>query len=161
VNWGGYAAAGGELAGSTSALPSSFGNPNTRDFAWTAGQPYRLRIFQESPGRWRGQVADAITGQVSTVRDLECAGDRLTAPMVWSEVFAACDDPSVRVRWSDLKGRTATGETISARAVTTNYQSHGDGGCTNSTARLDGPSAVLQITSTEREQPPGTRLALG
>lgn len=160
VNWGGYASAGGELAGSVSSLPSRFGNVNTRDYQWRARTPYRLRIFLAEPGRWRGEVTDLSSGSVAVVRDLHCPGDRLAAPMVWSEVFATCDDPPVRVRWSELHATTSTGEVISPAAVSTNYQSYRDGGCSNTTARTDGPGAVVQLTASPRELPAGTSIPL-
>ena len=52
VNWGGYAAGGGELAGSTSALRSALGNHNPRDYRWEADRGYRLAIgCHGHPGR--------------------------------------------------------------------------------------------------------------
>ncbi len=44
VNWGGYRNGGGELTGTESALPSARGNVNTRNYQWTPGQVYGLRI---------------------------------------------------------------------------------------------------------------------
>ena len=41
-------------------------------------------------------------GQTTVVRDLLVDADGLASPLVWSEVFAACDDPSTEVRWSQL-----------------------------------------------------------
>ena len=107
VNWGGYRSGGGELDGSVSDLPSTAGNVNTRDYGWQPGRRYRLRVERagEGPGgttAWRGSVTDLHTGVATVVRDLWAAGDHLVSPMVWSEVFAACDDPSTSVAWSDL-----------------------------------------------------------
>ena len=97
VNWGGYAAAGGELDGSTSALPSALGNPNTRDLTWEPHRPYRLAVTRdEQVGGWTGWVDDL------PVRHLFAGGRELTGLMVWSEVFARCDDPPAAVRWSEL-----------------------------------------------------------
>lgn len=150
VNWGGYSASGTELTGTDSVLPSATGNPNTRDFAWSPGPAYRLRISYAAPGAWRGEVTDLVTGEVTHVRDLLCGGDRLAAPCVWSEVFADCDDPPTVVRWSDL--------TPGPRTVRVTYQSHADGGCDNTTTRPDGPAAVVQVTNTSREVLDGTLL---
>src|SRR6516165_4743814 len=50
VNWGGYGPSGAELSGSTSNLPSSFANPNTRDYDWKPGRPYQLRISRQAGG---------------------------------------------------------------------------------------------------------------
>lgn len=150
VNWGGYSAAGSELAGSVSSLPSATGNPNTRDYTWMPGRAYRLRIASGGPGRWRGEVTDLTTGASTHVRDLHCGGDHLEAPCVWSEVFADCDHPSAAVRWSELVPHPAR--------VGVTYQSHADGGCDNTTVRPDGPGAFLQVTNTARELRHGTNL---
>lgn len=160
VNWGGYAAGGSELPGSASSLPSRFANVNTRDYEWQAGTPYRLRIRLTTPGHWRGQVTDLTSGTVTVVRDLHCPGDRLASPIVWSEVFAACDDPPVQIRWSDLRATTSAGVPIPPNSVSTNYQSYRDGGCSNTTVQADGSGGVLQITAARREVPAGTVLPL-
>ena len=164
VNWGGYRAAGdggGELGGTASALPSRRHDPNTRDYAWAVGRPYRLRIRRSSdgPGLWRGDVTDLVSGSTTVVRDLRCPGRHLVEPVVWSEVFARCDDPSVTVRWSGLEGVTATGRRVAATAVVTSYQPHDRGGCDNTTAAVDG-AGWLQRTNTRRHVPPGSRLSL-
>ena len=129
VNWGGYAAAGGVLNGSESALPSARGNANTRDFDWQPNRAYRLRIAWGGDDRWTGSVADISTGEVTTVRDLYAPGSRLVGPLMWSEVFARCDHPPTAVRWSDLSATTITGESVVVEAVTTNYQARNQGGC--------------------------------
>ena len=152
INWGGYGAGGRELSGSPSALPSSFANPNTRDYDWEPGHPYRLRIAADGEG-WAGWVNDTL------VRHLDVRERSLISPMMWSEVFADCDHPSVTVRWSDPTVVTRSGEHVPIRAVVTHYQSLGDGGCTNTSSTVDGDS-FLQTTSTPRVTPPGTRLAL-
>jgi hypothetical protein len=42
--------------GSESSLPSTLGNANTRDFAWSVGVRYRLTIrADEQPGYWVGR----------------------------------------------------------------------------------------------------------
>jgi hypothetical protein len=142
VNWGGYRDGGGELDGELSALPSAPGNPNTRDFTWRPRTPYRLHISGEGDGWWTGSVTDLTTGERTVVRRLHGGGTVLADPMVWSEVFARCDDPSVVVRWSDLSPVP--------RRLRPSYQAVDDGGCTNTTSRRDS-DAYLQITNADRE----------
>lgn len=162
VNWGGYAPTGGELTGLPSSLPSATDNLNTRDFAWRPGTPYRLRVLRAegAASAWRGEVVDLATGVTTHVRDLFAPGTTaLDAPLVWSEVFADCDAPSVTVRWSDLALIDTSGARHAIDRVTTSYQSVGDGGCrsTNSTVHDGG---FEQSTNTPRTNPPGTHLVL-
>jgi hypothetical protein len=152
VNWGGYGADGSELSGSPSALPSSFDNPNTRDFDWEPVRPYRLQISKDAGG-WAGWVGDTL------VRRLHVPDDSLVQPMVWSEVFADCDHPSVTVRWSAPTIVTSSGRQVPVQAAVTNYQRRGDGGCDNTSSTVVGDSFV-QTTSTRRPSPAGTRLVL-
>ena len=105
---------------------------------------------------WRAELDDPHTGETVAIRDLWCRGDRLADPMVWSEVFARCDDPCVRVRWSDFTARTANGAVVPA-AVSVNYQSFADGGCTNTDVYDDG-IGIVQSTNTGRMTAQGTRL---
>lgn len=164
VNWGGYRPGGGELDGSVSPLPSRAGNVNTRDFVWYPRRPYRCRVIldgaQPAPGglaAWRGEITDLETGVTTTVRHLWAAGDRITSPMVWAEVFADCDDPTVVVRWSDLALIDDAGGRTGVDAVTINYQAPADGGCvTTDIAVEDG--AFVQRTATARVHPGGSRL---
>lgn len=157
VNWGGYAAAGGELDGSTSALPSALDNPNTRDLTWEPHRPYRLAVTRdEAVGGWTGWVDDL------PVRHLFAGGHELTGLMVWSEVFARCDDPPVAVRWSDLSVRDELGVEHRPDRLTVSYQDVVDGGCSNTDVRVapDGRS-VEQRTSTDRRTAAGTTLPFG
>ena len=160
VNWGGYLAGGGELEGTVSELPATLGNPNTRDFAWVAGRPYRLHIGPSpaGPGLWRGQVTDEVSGVSTVVRDLRCPGRHLVDPVVWSEVFARCDDPPVTVRWRDLEVVTTSGRRGDVSTVVAGYQSWEDGGCDNTTAGHDGTGWV-QRTNSPRVVGPGSRLS--
>jgi hypothetical protein len=164
VNWGGYGADGRELEGSTSALPSATGNPHTRDYEWSPGTPYRLRIERiESPDgsrAWRGSVTDVARGATTFVRDLWAPGYGLSGLVVWSEVFAPCDAPGTAVRWSDLRLTTDSGTTHDVSSVTVNYQSLADGGCATTDTRLDA-DGVVQVTGTRRSTPLGVRLTLG
>jgi hypothetical protein len=152
VNWGGYGRDGRELSGSTSALSSSFGNPNTRDYDWEPGRPYRLRISSDGDG-WAGWVDDTL------VRHLDLPDGALVGPMVWSEVFADCDHPAVSVHWSDPTVTTASAQRVPIRAAVAHYQSVHDGGCTNTSSTVDG-DAFVQTTSTSRLTPAGARLVL-
>lgn len=153
VNWGGYGADGRELDGSTSALPSALANPNTRDLAWEAGRPYRLSIHRGVQG-WAASVDDVA------IRDLHVGGHHLASLMVWSEVFAACDDPSSAVRWSDLSGVTADGAVVRPWAVRTRYQSVGEGGCSNTSSDPDDAGGIVQRTNVPRTHGPGTVIQL-
>ena len=153
LNWGGYRPqAQGELdAVAPSTLPSATGNPNTRDFAWRPHTPYRLTIGVDGTGT----VTDLATSHPTSttlVRRLRVPGAiRLADPVVWAEVFAHCDDPPTTVRWTDLEP--------APRALHATYQSHDDGGCTNTDTNLDpATGAILQRTNTGRTTPTG-RLA--
>lgn len=165
ANWGGYGSADAGhrvLSGSRSTLPSSRSDPNTRDYPWKPGRRYRLRVSPspESPPdvhAWRGTITDLETGHETVVRDLFTEGAYLTAPMVWSEVFARCEQPSVSVRWSDLHAVTAEGEDVRPHRVRVNYQSREDGGCDNTTIVVD-ELGILQISAAERQIPQGALL---
>lgn len=157
VNWGGYGSS-GELDGSLSALPSTLGNVNTRDYLWETGVPYRFAISSPEPGRWRGTVTNLSTAESTVVRDLFSVGTHLTEPMVWTEAFCRCDDPSATVRWSGFQA-SAGGADIPIGSVRVNYQSMTQGGCTNTTVRQDGES-FLQITATDRDMPQGRVISI-
>ena len=161
VNWGGYWSGGGELDGTDSPLPGARHTRNTRDYPWLPGRPYRFRIFP-TPGReasWRGEVTDLETGTVTVVRDLRCPGDRLTAPVVWTECFADCDHPSAAVRWSELAATTHDGEVVTPGSVRVTFQPHERGGCANTNVLLDG-TGVVQVTNTSRVLPDGATVLL-
>lgn len=162
VNWGGYAPGGGLLGGTASELASTPDDPNTRDYPWRPGRPYRLRVSPSPgrPGHWQGEVTDLATGAASVVRHLDAGGDRLAGPVVWSEVFARCDDPSVSVRWSAFEGRTATGGRVAPRGLSVNYQAHRAGGCDNTTVVVDG-AGVVQTTNAVRVVPAGAVVTPG
>jgi hypothetical protein len=136
--------------GATSQLPSSFANPNTRDFDWEPGQPYRLRISRAAEG-WAGWVDDTI------VRCLDAPGDTVQSPMVWSEVFADCDHPAVSVRWSDLEVLTRSGQRVPVNSALVSYQRRQDGGCDNTSSERAG-DAFVQTTNIARTTPKGARL---
>ncbi len=176
VNWGGYDAGGRELSGSAATLPSALGNPNTRDLAWSAGVAYRLAIRRVEPGdhpdslagpgppegatAWRGTVTDLASGATTVVRDLWAAGSALTAPVVWSEVFARCDDPPSVVRWHDLCLVDEDGRSTACDRVRVSYQSRADGGCVTTDVTTD-EVGVVQTTGTSRRTPSGAVLAVG
>jgi len=158
VNWGGYGDA-GELDGSSSSLPGTLGNANTRDYRWEAGVAYRFTISSPAAGRWSGTVTNLATGDSTVVRDLYSRGTHLIGPVVWTEAFCRCDDPPVIARWTAFRA-LANGIEIPIESVRVNYQSYDQGGCTNTTVRRDGDGFV-QITGTEREIPTGRVIQLG
>lgn len=160
VNFGGYDAAGRELHGTRSVLPSAPGNQNTRDYRWEPGRAYRLRIGPAEPGWWSGSVTDLESGTRSVVRSLEGGGDHLVSPMVWSEVFARCDDPSVLVAWSDPAGVDLGGGRWRPQTASVSYQTVEHGGCSNTDVLEEG-SRLLQRTSTPRLADPGRVLVWG
>jgi hypothetical protein len=164
VNWGGYAdqsRGGGVLPGSPPELPGFADDQNTRAFSWRSGRPYRLRVTRspDHPGAWRADVTDLQAGDMTVIRDLFGGGSRLVDPVVWSEVFADCDAPSVTVRWSDLRALDESGSPVLPSAVAVSYQSKTDGGCSNTTVDRDG-DAILQMTSVPRTVPQGAMLSL-
>jgi hypothetical protein len=161
VNWGGYDSAGNILNGSQSSLPSADGNPNTRDFTWRPGRPYRLQVTRgPSPGAWTGLVTDLSSDVTVEVRHLYGAGDRLVGPMVWSEVFARCEDPPVEVKWSEPEGRTPDGTRWSADSYRITYQSHGQGGCANTDVGIVA-GGVVQVTGVVRQLSHQTVISVG
>ena len=171
VNWGGYASAergGAVLAGTVSSLPGYPDDPNTLAYPWSPGRPYRLRVFAspEVVGAWRAEVTDLLSGSTSTIRDLlpplgrPASGGYLTRPVVWSEVFAECDAPSVTVRWSGLQGLYVTGEQVRPAAMLVNYQAPEAGGCPNTTVVQDGAGGFLQVTNVPRLVKQGAVLAV-
>lgn len=154
VNWGGYTIDGRLLEGSASSLPSTPSDPNTRDFSWKPEVPYRLAVGPgERSGWWRGTVVDLAAGTETVVRELRGEGDRLAEPVVWSEVFARCDDPSVAVRWSDPRLETAGGW-VQPAAYRVNYQAHERGGCANTDVVVD-DRGVRQVTNVARRSGQG------
>ena len=170
VNWGGYASpelGGRVLSGSASSLPGFADDPNTLAFSWQTERPYRFRVYSsdEFAGAWRAEVVDLVSGDARVIRDLLPSAGRgsgpvyLARPLVWSEVFAGCDAPSVTVRWSGLRAVDASGVVLSPETVQVNYQAAAEGGCPNTTVATDA-LGVLQITGAERSVPQGGVLIL-
>jgi hypothetical protein len=171
VNWGGYDERGRVLGGSASALPSALDNANTRDYPWQAGRRYRLTIqavpadaaldpsLDPSLTAWRGSVTDLSSGETTAVRDLFARGSRLASPMVWSEVFARCEQPAVEVHWSAFEARTDDGQVLAPPSVTVNYQADRDGGCANTNSWVDA-GELIQRTCCARSTPQSARLTL-
>jgi len=165
VNFGGYGPAPRGtrvLEGSTSELPGPRRDPHTRAFPWELGHRYRLAVApapEAPPGMraWRGTVADLDGGREQVVRDLYTRGEYLFSPMVWSEVFARCEHPSIVVRWSDLQAFSMRDEDLRPQHVRVNYQPRAEGGCDNTTVGLD-ELGILQITAAPREVPQGAVL---
>jgi hypothetical protein len=166
ANWGGYAPGGGLLEGSPSPLPSTPGDPNTRDFPWRPHRRYRLRVRRDDAARrnahfaWAGEIVDLTGGTVTVVRHLFSTGEYLRGPVVWTECFARCDHPSSAVRWSDLSVVGEEGQTIEVTTVLVNYQRYESGGCDNTDVVVDG-SGWVQRTTVERVATTGDRLSIG
>jgi hypothetical protein len=157
VNFGGYDAGGTEITGSESPLTSALGNPNTRNYRWEPGRAYRLRISRSPDHGWRGSITDLETEEETVVRDLWVDGGRLTGPMVWSEVFANCDHPSVEAVWSDLQAIDDLGVSVKPSGVRANYQTLSDGGCTNTNSEV-ASKGYTQRTNTDRVNEQGSVL---
>lgn len=107
---------------------------------------------------WRGSVSDA-DGDTTVVRDLYAPGDRISGAIMWSEVFARCDHPSVGARWSDPVAVALDGSIVRPDRLSVNYQSRADGGCTNTDSRAD-DIGVVQWTNTERTTRQGAAIAV-
>ncbi len=159
VNWGGYGVVSDVtsiLPGTASALASTVDDVNTRDFAWRAGTPYRFVVHRVADG-WAADVTDTGTGKTSRIRTLHCGGDRLTNPVVWSEVFAGCLDPSAVIVWSNLELVTRMGRTIRPTSVSLTFPA--DGACPN-TDTSGGNGVVVQTTNTARRGHDGQIISL-
>jgi hypothetical protein len=102
-------------------------------------------------------VTHLDSGEETVVRHLYAAGDRLIRPIVWSEVFARCEHPTVVVRWSELRAVALDGDQVPVTRVKVNYQSRADGGCDNTTAGVD-ELGILQVTNARRRVPQGAGL---
>jgi hypothetical protein len=167
VNWGGYYSRGplpsgalpsgdGTLPGTGSALPPVDG-PHTRHLAWSPGHRYRFRIWSPAAGAWRSEVTDLESAQTTPIRDLLVPATALASPVVWSEVFAKCDDPPTEVRWSCLEAVDVPStpgaresplhqaQAHQARSVRLTYQAFADGGCSNTETRAEG-ECFVQVT---------------
>jgi len=162
VNWGGYHSQdlGGQiLTGTESALPSLPGDPNTRDYPWQRATPYRLTIEPGSePGWWLGSIEDLATGSATRIRELHGGGDTLVSPMVWAEVFAPCEAPSVAIRWTDFQLAGFDGDWQNINRARAKYQQYRDGGCTNTTSATDAAGGFVQVTNSRRVNPDGAVL---
>lgn len=156
VNWGGYSSAGGELPGSRSSLCPVDG-PNTFHYPWEPHRKYVFKIWPSSPGQWRSEVTDLTSATTTLVRDLYVPATGLANPVVWSEVFALCDDPCTEARWSGLRATDLWGGSEDVTACKPTYQSHEDGGCAN-TESLAGPGYFAQFTGLPKARPPAPEL---
>ncbi len=158
VNWGGYGDVGdlqSILPGSTSPLPSTPDDPNTRDYPWQEAWPYRLRVSRVDGG-WRAEVTDLVSNETSLIRDLQAGGDRLTGLVVWSEVFASCHDASAVARWSAMQAERADGTVVSPRSVGLTFPREG---CPNTDALADAVG-ILQVSHTTRRARDGDSIAV-
>ncbi len=77
-------------------------------------------------------------------------GDGLTLAIVWSEVFARCDAPTVVAVWSDPAGVTLDGKPWRPESYSITYQREEDGGCSNTDVRVL-PNGVGQFTGMRRQ----------
>lgn len=145
VNWGGYDASGTILDGSESVLPSALGNRNTRTYAWREGAPYRLVVSRGDDG-WDGTIIDLERDQATLVRTLFAPPGSLRSPVVWSEVFAACEEADGEVCWSDFTVVDSSGERRTINSGKLTYQRNG---CSNTDSRPDA-GGVLQSTGVTR-----------
>jgi hypothetical protein len=164
ANWGGYAPSdiGGLLSGSRSPLLSMRDDVNTRDFPWEAGRRYRLEVARapKSPPAlqaWRGTITDLESGDEAVIRDLYSDGPYLASPMVWTEAFARCEQPTVAARWSEPRLVASDGRVIRPTRVRVNYQNRNAGGCDNTTAIAD-ELGIVQATASARQTPQGAML---
>ena len=157
VNWGGYDRGGTILPGTRSSLPSAPHDPNTRDFTWDPGARYRLTVGPRTsgirdPACWPARVEGLDTGEDLVVRELICGGDHLRSPVVWSELFTRCDDPSIEVRWSEPRAVSLEGALMSLDRGRVTYQAYRAGGCTNTNVETD-EIGIVQRSGCERRLP--------
>jgi len=155
VNWGGYADTGNVnsiLTGTGSPLPSTPDDPNTRDYPWRPGTPYRLRIYRADDG-WAGSITDLAAGREVEVRRLHAPGDRLQSPVMWAEVFAGCRNPPTAVRWSGLTVVDAAGRVATPRRLRLSFPSGGD--CPNTDIAV-GEDEVRLLTNAGRSHRDGS-----
>jgi len=161
VNWGGYhsAASGrsGELDGSALSMPSALDNPNTGNYVWWPRRPYRYRIAMLEPGVWMGSITDLDEGREVVIRHLHCPGDSLRDVVMWTESFAACDDPATSIVWSSPAVILASGRATAPDGFLVNYQTVADGGCSTSDSSTN-DGAVVQRTGVVRSTPGGSIL---
>lgn len=150
VNWGGYDSAGTILEGSESPLPSALGNRNTRSYEWRTGAPYRLTVRRGDNG-WDGIVTDLQRDQATRVRTLFAPSGALHSAVVWSEVFAACEEADSSVRWSDFRVVGEDDREHDIRAGKLTYQRDG---CANTNSGPD-DGGVIQTTGTRRVERDG------
>ena len=109
VNWGGYAPAAASCPAPSRRCPAAAPTPTPG----TTGGSRRAPPAHDRAGGGGGW-AGSVDG--THVRTLAAGGDRLDGLMVWSEVFARCDDPPVAVRWSGLTGTLATDGVVRRRS---------------------------------------------
>jgi hypothetical protein len=88
------------------------------------------------------------------IRDLFVPAEALVRPMVWSEVFARCDDPPVSATWRDPVAHTARGP-MGPSAYRVSYQSEDAGGCSNTDVEWT-ENGIRQVTAVDRHIPAGS-----
>lgn len=147
VNWGGYVVGGARHLESKSKLRDVLNSPNTYHYDWQPNEVYRLVIEGDGGGWWTASIVRVSTGVRTEIGRLHGGGSKLSRPVVWTEAFARCE-ASAAVRWSSF-------EPAPAYLVAT-YQSHDDGGCTNTDASIDrGVGGAVQRAAAQRTTPHG------
>ena len=153
ANWGGYGPGGAHHLESRSKLRGVAGSPNTYHYGWRPGEAHRLVIEGTGDGWWTASIVKVATGERTEIGRLHGGGSMLARPVVWSEVFARCEVEAA-ARWSAF-------EPAPAHVVAT-YQSHADGGCTNTDVAVDdaGGAIVQRAGTATRTTPHGALVAL-
>lgn len=154
VNWGGYDNLSVELPGSVSQFPSTPDNDNTRDYLWNVGQTYHLRIWVSDPG----EISASIDGEL--IRTLICDDTvKLGSYTMWSEIFAQCSDPSVTVKWENMRIINMSDDEVLETEFFINYQAEENDGCLN-TNTYEYNESIRQQTNTTRITPQDAILVL-
>ena len=147
------------LPGSESALPSAH---RQRQHPRPGGSRACPTALDDRAGAPAAGLGRARSTAPSCAR-LAAGGDRLDGLMVWSEVFARCDDPPVAVRWSGFAATVADRRgPLARRPCAVNYQARGrrrlrqhDGrGRRRRRRQLTGHAALRS-----RRDPPAARLS--
>ena len=123
-------------ASSTGRCRSCRAPPATRTPGTSAGSRAARTACRSVPARGTGDWRGSVDGHV--VRELHGGGTGLADMMVWSEVFARCDDRSGRGAMERLHGQDAQPARSRPDRLAVSYQSKLDGGCDNTTVVVDG-----------------------
>ena len=105
--------------------PPERGGP--RSPTWRLDRPTVIRDLWSGHARRPGLLSRALSKARAQADAVAEEAGFLTGPMVWSEIFAECDAPSVTVRWSEFQAVDETGAVWRPDAVSVNYQPGRDG----------------------------------